>query len=65
MRQKESSEVTETMWYQGLLQRYPAGKIAVTLILTHITIVSVTVYHHRYSAIARFTNAKRLFRFWL
>ncbi len=38
------------MWYNGFLDLSPWQLVAVTLVMTHITIVSVTVYLHRYSA---------------
>ena len=38
------------MWHQGILQLSTLQLVLVLLILTHITIVSVTVYLHRYSA---------------
>tara|TARA_R110000782_G_scaffold3926_1_gene13948 strand:+ start:37 stop:1227 length:1191 start_codon:yes stop_codon:yes gene_type:complete len=56
------------MWYQGLLQLSGWQILAVTLILTHITIVSVTVYLHRYSAhraLELHPALKHFFRFWL
>jgi stearoyl-CoA desaturase (delta-9 desaturase) len=56
------------MWYQGLLQLSGWQILAVTLVLTHITIVSVTVYLHRYSAhraLELHPALKHFFRFWL
>jgi fatty-acid desaturase len=56
------------MWYQGLLQLSGWQILAVILILTHITIVSVTVYLHRYSAhraLELHPALKHFFRFWL
>ena len=38
------------MWYNGLLDLSVWQLVAVTLLMTHVTIVSVTVYLHRYSA---------------
>lgn len=38
------------MWYNGLLDLAPWQLILVILVLTHVTIVSVTIYLHRYSA---------------
>lgn len=38
------------MWFNGLLDLSVWQLIAVTLVLTHITIVSVTLYLHRHSA---------------
>ncbi|MFT6431110.1 MAG: fatty-acid desaturase [Halopseudomonas sp.] len=56
------------MWYQGSLQLSGWQILAVTLVLTHITIVSVTVYLHRYSAhraLELHPALKHFFRFWL
>jgi fatty-acid desaturase len=56
------------MWYNGLLDLSVWQLIAVTLVLTHITIVSVTVYLHRYSAhrsLELNPALKHFFRFWL
>jgi fatty-acid desaturase len=56
------------MWYQGLLQMSGWQILAVTLVLTHITIVGVTVYLHRYSAhraLELHPALKHFFRFWL
>ncbi|WP_373184531.1 delta-9 fatty acid desaturase DesA [Halopseudomonas sp.] len=56
------------MWYQGLLQLSGWQILAVILGLTHITIVSVTVYLHRYSAhraLELHPALKHFFRFWL
>lgn len=56
------------MWYNGLLDLTWVQLILVTLALTHVTIISVTLYLHRHSA----HNALELhpvlthfFRFWL
>src|SRR5690554_234068 len=56
------------MWFNGLLDLSAWQLIAVTLVMTHITIVNVTLYLHRHSA----HNAldlnpvlKHFFRFWL
>jgi len=56
------------MWYQGLLAWNGWQVLLATLLLTHITIISVTIYLHRHSA----HNAVNLhpvlahfFRFWL
>jgi stearoyl-CoA desaturase (delta-9 desaturase) len=38
------------MWNNGLLDLSVWQLVAVTLAMTHVTIVSVTVYLHRYSA---------------
>ncbi|GGM13317.1 delta-9 fatty acid desaturase DesA [Pseudomonas asuensis] len=56
------------MWYNGLLNLSVWQLIAVTLVLTHITIVSVTVYLHRYSAhrsLDLHPALKHFFRLWL
>lgn len=52
----------------GILNLSFWGYVAATLILTHITIVSVTLYLHRYSAhraIELASPVKHFFRFWL
>ena len=52
----------------GLLNLSPLTLVAVTLVLTHITIVSVTVYLHRFSAhrsLELHPVLKHFFRFWL
>ncbi|MGE8456622.1 MAG: acyl-CoA desaturase, partial [Pseudomonas alloputida] len=38
------------MWYNGLLDLSAWQLVGITLLMTHVTIVSVTVYLHRYSA---------------
>lgn len=38
------------MWYEGFLGLSAWSLVAVTLLMTHVTIVAVTVYLHRYSA---------------
>ena len=56
------------MWYTGFLDLSAWQVVAVTLLLTHITIVSVTVYLHRYSAHRSLElngGLKHFFRFWL
>ncbi|MGE6529465.1 delta-9 fatty acid desaturase DesA [Pseudomonas sp. NPDC077382] len=56
------------MWYTGFLNLSAWQVVATTLILTHVTIVAVTVYLHRYSAHRSLElNAvlKHFFRFWL
>jgi fatty-acid desaturase len=56
------------MWHQGILQLSTLQLALVALILTHITIVSVTVYLHRYSAHRALQlngGLKHFFRFWL
>ncbi len=56
------------MWYNGLLDLSGWQLVLVTLVLTHITIVSVTVYLHRYSAhraLDLHPALQHFFRFWL
>ncbi len=52
----------------GLLNLSPLAVLGITLVLTHITIVAVTVYLHRYSAhraLELNPVLKHFFRFWL
>lgn len=56
------------MWYNGLLDLTVWQLVGVTLLFTHITIVSVTVYLHRYSAhrgLELGPILRHFFRFWL
>lgn len=56
------------MWYQGLLEPSIWQLVLITLVMTHVTIVSVTVYLHRYSAhrsLELHPALKHFFRFWL
>jgi fatty-acid desaturase len=56
------------MWYQGLLAPTLLQLVVITLVLTHVTIVSVTVYLHRYSAhraLELHPALQHFFRFWL
>ena len=56
------------MWYQGLLEPTIGQLVLITLVLTHVTIVSVTVYLHRYSAhraLELHPALQHFFRFWL
>ena len=56
------------MWYEGLLALDTWQHILIVLALTHCTIVSVTVYLHRYSAhrsLDLHPALKHFFRFWL
>ena len=56
------------MWYNGLLDLSAWQLVGITLLMTHVTIVSVTVYLHRYSAhrALELNGAlKHFFRFWL
>ena len=52
----------------GLLSAGPWALVLITLAMTHVTIVSVTVYLHRYSAhraLELHPVLKHFFRFWL
>jgi stearoyl-CoA desaturase (delta-9 desaturase) len=52
----------------GLLDLSAGGYVAVTLLLTHLTIISVTVYLHRHQAhraLALHPVLSHFFRFWL
>ncbi|MBK4990537.1 MULTISPECIES: delta-9 fatty acid desaturase DesA [Pseudomonas] len=56
------------MWYNGLLDLSAWQLVGITLLMTHVTIVSVTVYLHRYSAhraLELNAGLKHFFRFWL
>lgn len=56
------------MWYNGLLSLSLWETILATLLLTHITILSVTIYLHRYSAhnsLELHPVLQHFFRFWL
>ncbi len=56
------------MWYTGFLDLSAWQVVAAIFILTHITIVAVTVYLHRYSAHRSLElngALKHFFRFWL
>jgi fatty-acid desaturase len=56
------------MWFNGLLDLSVWQLIAVALVLTHVTIVSVTLYLHRHSAhnsLDLHPVLKHFFRFWL
>lgn len=56
------------MWYNGFLDLSAWQLLAVTLLMTHVTIVAVTVYLHRYSAhrsLELNAGLKHFFRFWL
>ena len=56
------------MWYNGLLDLSAWQLVGITLLMTRVTIVSVTVYLHRYSAhrALELNGAlKHFFRFWL
>ncbi len=56
------------MWYNGLLDLSVWQLVAVALGMTHVTIVSVTLYLHRHSAhnsLDLHPVLKHFFRFWL
>lgn len=56
------------MWYTGFLDLSAWSIVGVTLLLTHVTIIAVTVYLHRYSAhrsLELHPALKHFFRFWL
>ncbi|WP_303289759.1 fatty acid desaturase [Marinobacter sp. SS5-14b] len=56
------------MWFNGLLDLSVWQLIAAALVMTHITIVSVTLYLHRHSAhnaLDLHPVLKHFFRFWL
>ena len=56
------------MWYNGLLDLSVWQLVAVALGMTHVTIVSVTLYLHRHSAhnsLDLRPVLKHFFRFWL
>ena len=56
------------MWYNGLLDLSWVQLVLVTLALTHVTIVSVTLYLHRHSAhnaLELHPVLRHFFRFWL
>jgi fatty-acid desaturase len=56
------------MWYNGLLDLSVMQLLLVTFVMTHITIVCVTLYLHRHSAhnsLDLHPVLKHFFRFWL
>lgn len=56
------------MWYEGLLAPSAWEVVAITLVFTHITIVAVTIYLHRYSAhraLELHPAVRMFFRTWL
>jgi stearoyl-CoA desaturase (delta-9 desaturase) len=56
------------MAFEGLVNLSAWGYVAVTLVLTHITIASVTIFLHRHQAHRALTLhpiASHFFRFWL
>ena len=55
-------------WWYGIVGLNPWGAILYTLVVTHVTIVSVTVYLHRFSAhraLELHPGLQHFFRFWL
>src|SRR5689334_19713697 len=65
---RESKRVDFSFLYQGLTNASIGELVIYTLIMTHITIVAVTVYLHRYSAHRSLElngGLKHFFRFWL
>ena len=56
------------MFFEGLLNLSPWGYVGATLLLTHITIASVTIFLHRQQAHRALTlhpAVSHFFRFWL
>ncbi len=56
------------LFFDGLLDLSPWGYVGATLILTHITIASVTIFLHRHQAHRALTlhpAVSHFFRFWL
>lgn len=56
------------MWYEGLLAPTLLQLVLITLALTHVTIVAVTVYLHRFSAhraLELHPALQHFFRLWL
>ncbi|WP_263145890.1 delta-9 fatty acid desaturase DesA [Pseudomonas sp. RIT-PI-AD] len=56
------------MWYNGLLDPSAWQLVAIILVITHVTIVGVTVYLHRFSAhraLELHPALQHFFRFWL
>ncbi|MFF7706508.1 delta-9 fatty acid desaturase DesA [Pseudomonas sp. NPDC007930] len=56
------------MWYNGLLAPSAWALVGITLLMTHVTILSVTIYLHRYSAhraLELHPALKHFFRLWL
>jgi len=56
------------MWYEGLLAPTLLQLVLITLALTHVTIVAVTVYLHRFSAhraLEMHPVLQHFFRLWL
>ena len=55
-------------WWYGIVGLNPWGAILYTLVVTHVTSVSVTVYLHRFSAhraLELHPGLQHFFRFWL
>ncbi len=56
------------MFFEGLLSFSALGYVGITLLLTHITIASVTIFLHRYQshhALTLHPLVSHFFRFWL
>jgi fatty-acid desaturase len=56
------------MWYNGFLDLSAWQLVAVTLLMTHVTIISVTIYLHRFSAhraLQLHPALQHFFRAWL
>lgn len=65
---RDSIAMETPMSFEGLLPLSAWGYIAVTLLLTHVTIASVTIYLHRHQAhraLELSPLASHFFRFWL
>jgi fatty-acid desaturase len=63
-----ADRLPSAMWYKGFLDLSIWELVAITLAMTHLTIVSVTVYLHRYSAHRALDlnpALKHFFRLWL
>ncbi|TSC64843.1 MAG: stearoyl-CoA desaturase (delta-9 desaturase), partial [Parcubacteria group bacterium Gr01-1014_91] len=55
-------------FFTGIFQLPWWGYVAYTLVMTHVTIASVTIYLHRYSAhgaLELHPVVEHFFRFWL
>ena len=60
--------VDDGHWYNGFWAPSVATIVTYTLVMTHVTIISVTVYLHRYSAhraLELHPALQHFFRFWL
>ena len=57
-----------TLWYEGLLQLSAWETVLVLAVMTHVSILSVSIYLHRYSSHHAFDmhpGLEHFFRFWL